>query len=384
MFKTKISIIFIIFLFFYSCKQNIKTPYIEWQKNYGGKFDDWNCGIVQSSDSGFFVGYTTNSVDSNSYSLEILKADKQGKNQWQKNFNIHKNLITKVLKKYDNNSLIAAGWYNSLSNNRINSWIVKIDKKGRLIWQKDLGTSHSNIIASIQKSSNNSILALLTTNSKGAGGYDIWLVKINKNGTIEWDKTYGSILDEQACSLCQTADSSIYILGNKLGENNKQDLWLIKTDKNGNKIWDKILGSKSLERSCCIFATKDNSIIIAANIIYNNDSSKACFLKLNAQGNIKWNFVWDNQTKQEVQAANECNDNSYIFAGNSEGKKSNIFVLKLSKNGKLLWSKTINDIQNIKAKTIIQTLDNGYAIGGDIENPKYKKNCLLIKLSPDK
>ncbi len=155
------------------------------------------------------------------------------------------------------------------------------------------------------------------TKSMGAGKTDVWIVKLNKNGDLIWDKTFGGSENDEAHSIIQTDDGGYAVTGfTVLEDTGDRDFWVIKLDKDGNKVWDRTFGGTSEEWANSIIQNKNGNYMVAG---------------------------W---TKS-------------MGAG-----KTDVWIVKLNKNGDLIWDKTFGGSENDEAHSIIQTEDGGYAVVG--------------------
>jgi hypothetical protein len=122
-------------------------------------------------------------------------------------------------------------------------WLVKTDSSGNKQWDKTFGGTDWDEAHSVQQTSDGGYILAGETNSYGAGSCDFWLVKTDSNGNKQWDKTFGGIDHDKAVSVQQTSDGGYILAGETYSYGaGSRDFWLVKTDSNGNKQWDKTFG----------------------------------------------------------------------------------------------------------------------------------------------
>ena len=184
-----------------------------WSRFFGGSFTDTPFGAVETSDKSYIIAASSDSED----------------------FNISKNKGT-----YD-------------------FWILKISNKGDLIWEKSFGGSEIDEPRGITKTNDNNFIVVGNTRSsdkdvtKNNGGADVWLLKINTEGNLIWEKTIGGSSFDIANSISKTQDDNFIISGNTRSSNadfinkGQNDAWILKIDTDGNKIWQKFLGGSKNE-----------------------------------------------------------------------------------------------------------------------------------------
>lgn len=312
---------------------------IVWEKSIGGSLGEAIETIVKCTDGGFLLGGSSNSPQDgdksqpahfypNNYPSNdywIVKIDSNGNKLWDKRYGWNgSDYLHYMLQTADGGFLLGGS---SDSNNGgektenlrtgIDGWLVKIDANGNKLWDKTLGGSKYESIESMVELDNGEILVGLNSFSEGTGGditaptrgdSDMWVVKMNSNGGILWDKRFGSSGSERYPSMIKANDGNILICG--MADNTYQngdmtappigysDFWLLKIDINGNKIWDKRYGGYGSEGRPSIFKTKDNKYILAGNTIsgaggdisehYRGDTD-LWVLEIDDNGNKYWN-----------------------------------------------------------------------------------------------
>ncbi|MBX0332433.1 T9SS type A sorting domain-containing protein [Pontibacter sp. HSC-14F20] len=346
----------------------------EWDKTYGGSSSDILITIKQTQDGGYILGgrsYSDISGDKNgplrgSEDYWIIKLDATGNKEWDRTFGGDGQDIFTSIQQTGDGGYILGGFSDSgISGDKSEAqkgsgdelvwdyWVVKVDASGNKEWDRTIGGNDSDRLQAIQQTLDGGYILGGYSNSgisddkseASRGGYDFWIVKINANGGIVWDKTYGGDNHEvfgslQQIALEQTLDGG-YILGgssasgisgDKTEVNRGQgddafnyDFWVVKIDANGAKEWDKTFGGDS----------NDNLVSLQQTI-----------------------------------------DNGYILGGSSEsgisgeksepsGEESNDYwVVKIDANGILEWEKTIGGNGIDMLQSLQQTLDGGYILGG--------------------
>jgi len=213
-------------------------PAIQWQHSYGGTFGDYTAPVRQTSDGGYVLAGATYSNDgdvsgnhSSSSDIWVTKIDSIGNLQWQKclggtNYEdgAYPKTTANTIQQTTDGGYIAGGVCYSndgdVSGNHGDSdmWVVKLDGSGNLQWQRSLGGSlddYGNAV--IQTSDGGYMAAGYCGSSDGDvignhGGFDYWLVKLSNSGTIQWQKCLGGLFEDYANAIQQTTDGG-YIVG---------------------------------------------------------------------------------------------------------------------------------------------------------------------------
>ena len=163
------------------------------------------------------------------------------------------------------------------------AWVVKINSTGGIQWQKTLGGSNEEIARSIQLTTDGGyIIAAATKSDNGDvsgnhGGADAWIVKLNSNGGIQWQKTLGGTNEEIARSIQLTTDGGYIIAGSAksndgdvIGNHGGQDTWVVKLNDSGTILWQKSMGGTANDFANSIQLTSDGGFIVAGQAISTN------------------------------------------------------------------------------------------------------------------
>jgi hypothetical protein len=154
-------------------------------------------------------------------------------------------------------SSFGAGWYDF--------WLIRTDGNGDTIWTRTYGDTGWESGQFGCQTSDSGFIMTGYTDSYGAGEDDVWLVRADKNGNKLWDKTFGGIFADKGCFVQEISDSGFIITGatDSYGVGGL-DIWVIRTDRNGNKLWDKTFGgtAMSFEWGHCVRQTSDGGFIV--------------------------------------------------------------------------------------------------------------------------
>ncbi len=252
---------------------------------------------------------------------------------------------------------------------RVDAWVVKTDCEGNIEWESAFGGDAScqiNIYSTIQTTDSGYIIVGKANSGIGPhkseaarGGDDFWMMKMNKNGNYEWDKTYGGSGMDICYQIVKSLDG-YYLVGysnsdvgfekseNSFGE---VDYWVVKVDVEGNLLWDKTLGGDSIDRAYSIDFTQDGGSIIggasnsdiSGNKSEHSDGYDYWIVKLDEDGNIEWDKTYgDAKSEINVQSIKALED-GYIFAGQSNshisGSEFDIRVIRLNSIGNITWDR---------------------------------------------
>jgi len=266
-----------------------------------------------------------------------------------------------------------AGWTDSYGNGYYNFWLVKTDSQGNQKWAQAYGDSGDSEAYSVVQTSDGGYALAGYTNSTGAGIYSFWLVKTDSNGNMQRSKTYGGSGDNEAYSMIQTSDGGYALAGytTSSGTGGRQFL-LVKIDSNGNMIWNQTYGEAGDSEAYSVIQTSDGGYAIAGS----TDSAGAggndfYLVKVNANGAMEWNQTYGGSGDDYAYSVVQSSDGGYALAGStfsfSDGY-DNFWLVKTDSNGNMLWNQTYDGGSDSSANSLIQTSDSGYALAGSMQS----------------
>ena len=253
-----------------------------------------------------------------------------------------------------------------------NIWILKLNISGDIEWQKTYGEQF-NIFThntySIQKTNDGGYIIGGSIPVSGLG-QQFWIIKLSAEGDITWQKSYGNVDINYVNSLQQTGDGGYIVAGNTgINDDKGYSFLILKLFFDGTVEWSKTYGGIRDDKPSSILLTSDGGYIVAG---YTNTSgagsSDIWILKLASDGNIEWQKTYGESQADQAYSIKQTNDGGYIVAGSilSFGAgQPDFWVLKLSSEGDIGWQKTYGGSEVETAYSIQQTIDGGYVVAGE-------------------
>jgi hypothetical protein len=402
-------------ILFYTCKKDdgecniANVPTVEWQKTIGGNDTTAINSVQQTTDGGYILaGYKVNSPNGNDY--WIAKLNSNANIEWEKTYGGSGQDGAKTIQQTTDGGYIVVGHTKSvngdISNNHGSTdiWLLKLNSNGSLNWQKTYGgsdyeytncikqTNDGGFIVSAQAASNDGDVS----NNKSHNGY--WLIKLDINGNLKWSKTFEGINLERTNNVQQTTDGGYLIVGGSqtinsynAGTRSNIDYWVVKLQANGNLNWQKTYGGSGNDQANCIQKTNDGHYIIAGytfssdgDITRLDGGSDAWVLKIDDLGNILQQTTIGTNDHETAYNISQTHNNNLLIAGSSQnnnGGEERIFIAALNTNFTLLWQQQIPQENNSSsAKAIFETPDCGYMLFGNQILENNLRNTFIIKL----
>ncbi|PIF47677.1 putative secreted protein (Por secretion system target) [Chryseobacterium sp. 52] len=260
-------------------------------------------------------------------------------------------------------------------------------------WGKSLGGNYIELSPDIYQTSDGGYITAGASNSQNGdvtgnhGSLDYWVVKLESNGNIQWQKSFGGTADDQAHSVRQTADGGYIVAGSTestngqvTGNHGNNDYWVIKLDASGSLEWQKTLGGSSNDIARSVRQTSDGGYIVAGSssssngdISGNHGGSDYWIVKLTSTGNIQWEKSLGGNNSDDASSIAQTTDNGYIIAGTSSSNNGDVtgnhgdtdyWVVKINSAGVLQWQKSLGGSSTETGQAIAQTQDSGYIVAG--------------------
>lgn len=276
-------------------------------------------------------------------------------------------------------------------------------------FQKTYEFSQSTTARSIKPTYDNGFIICGATHEGSGNGNDLdfLLIKTDSMGTKKWYKHFGDIRNDKAYSVVETADSGFAICGQTQCEGGYKDLYIVRTDKDGNKLWDTKVGGEYNEYGMNIQNTTDGGFIVvgfyqkelASELIdsleegeenefnsgHDFGNSDIFLVKFDPNGKEQWEKKFGGDQSENGRGVKQTPDGGYIVAGNTESYgagMNDIFLVRTDSLGKTIWAKTFGLQYADKAYSVDLTNDGNYIISGYTSTDGNKNGCLL-KISPD-
>jgi parallel beta-helix repeat protein len=254
-------------------------------------------------------------------------------------------------------------------------------------WNRTFGgADHADLAVSVQQTTDGGYVLAGYTGSYGAGDGDVWLVKTDSQGNKVWDRTFGGADDDWGNSVQQTADGG-YILAGYTESYGAGlcDAWLVKIDSSGNKKWDKTFGGYDIDAAFTVQQTTDGGYILSGlTRSYGAGGSDAWLVKIDSHGNKDWDRTFGGADVDWAYSVKQTADGGYISAGGmcSYGAGTpDFWLVKIDSNGNKIWDRTFGGAGWDCAYSVQQTSDGGYILAGDTGSYGAGKNDFwLVKI----
>ncbi|MEE8371456.1 MAG: hypothetical protein V3R73_04845, partial [Sphingomonadales bacterium] len=261
-----------------------------WQKTFGGPAYDIANSVTATADGGFVVAGHTYSKGAGAGDLWVFKLDGGGKLLWEKTFGGAGTEDASQIIALSDGGFAVAGYTNSQPEGSGNSWVLRLDSKGGLLWEKYFEGASADPVRSIVATGDGGFALAGYTRSKGAGGYDFRVLRLDRLGGLLWDKTFGGTEHDYAFAIAAAADGGFAVAGQTASKGaGLNDVWVLKLDASGELLWEKTFGRADVEEAKSIVAMADGGFLVAAQALREERSGfDLWLLRLDSAGELIW------------------------------------------------------------------------------------------------
>ena len=369
MFKTGILSIISTILFvviFSACKrEHLPSSYFTtvvdtFSKIFINKGNEEIFSVIKSPEETYIFTGTTTSYSSGGKDVYIGEIDQNGKLLWSKTIGGAAEDGGRDIMILADNNLLITGYSRSFNlNSNYEAFIIKTDRNGNLIWQKTI--SEASGITKIERTLNNDGFIAVGgtfgwTSNLGRG---VFISKLSDSGTIVWSKTYfGPNKNEMANNFCVDNSGNLLIVASSQDIYPNNDLYILKTDKNGDTLWTKSIYGNGLEVSANIVNLDNNNFSICSSSGNVTDPlGITTITSIDQQGN---NGLINSFQSNYPYAGNwmiKTTDNNLLITGTQTDSVGNnpCYVKKMDYSGNVIWNKTFGDTLNYTIHHILET-----------------------------
>jgi len=378
------------------------APNIEWQKYPEEGVNEFPKSVIQTSDGGYVVSGGYYMGIPSDIDLFVSKLNSNGDIEWQK---CHGGSNTDfgdcIIQTSDGGYAVAGYTYSKdgdLSDNHgeHDLWVVKLDLNGNLEWQKCYGGSYYDSGAGIIQTSDGGYAVAGSTSSTDGdvsgnnGSSDFWILKLDSVGNLEWQKCYGGSREEGASGIIQTSDGGYVVVGSTVSKDGDvtgnhnytfNDFWILKLNSNGNLEWQKCLGGSDGDFASGIVMASDGGYVVAGltkstdgDVNGNHGMSDFWVVKLSSNGDLEWQECLGGSREDSANSIKKTSDGGYVVAGTTSSSDEDVaasygyrdfWIVKLNSDGNLEWQKCHGGIRDDVVYDIVQTFDGGYVFTGE-------------------
>lgn len=318
-----------------------------WLKKFAARL--WRPTIEENASGEFFLAGTTTDFGAGNNDIWVLKFDAAGNVLWQKTYGETGSDRAYTMNVTPDGGAIVVGISNSFTTGS-DVWVLKLDSNGNVSWQKTYDNGASEIQPYIQHTSDGGYILTGESLAPSADNYDIWLMKLDSAGNVSWYKTFGGSKFEWQTSVKETPDGNYLVASSSESFGLSWDAWILKLDTSGKVLWQNTYGGTDFERIFNITATSDNgSIVAGTSKSFNNGQYRLWIFKLDSAGNVNWSKTYGSGGTDMHPSIHEMSDGGYSILEDSMNFNSTIYRTDL--NGDIDYCSMVSSSDPVVTKT---------------------------------
>lgn len=362
-------------------------PNIQWNQTYGGSKDDYAVAVIQATSREFVLVGSTMSYGAGDYDAWLVKTDPRGAVEWTQTFGGSKYDEGNSVIETKDGGYAFVGSTKSYGAGEIDLWLVKTDAYGNLEWHQTFGGPRSDGASAVIETDSGFVL-VGSTRSYGAGETDVWLVKTDVNGKMEWQQTIGGPEIDVIRSFIKTADNGFALFGytSSYGAGG-WDSWFVKTDSNGNMEWQQTYGDSKDDAAWSGIQTADDGgyVLIGYTQSYGMGSRDFWMIKTDTSGTPLFNSTFGDIAYDEAWAGIETDD-GFVLAGSTWSfgtGTGDAWLVKTDTIGNMKWQQIFGSAMDDEVRSLIKTTDGGFVLGGfTFSSGAGERDAWLVKIVP--
>ncbi len=354
--------------FLMSIYAQIANAQVTFQKTFGGTGTDLAHAVQLTADGGYIVAGYTFSFGAGNRDVVLVRLDELGNTVWSKIYGENNADYGWTVDQASDGGFIVGAHSESYGAGSHDVMLIKTDGNGNINWVKYYGGSSADGAYSMQQTADGGFIVAAHTNSFGAGVHDLYLIKTDENGDTLWTKTYGASSQDYLQGVYQTADggyiAAAYSAGFGAGSN---DFYLVRANNSGDTLWTNSYGGSGSDVGYSVQQTTDGGFIVAGyTTSFGAGNNDVYLIKLDPNGNVLWAKTYGGSGADYSFSVRQTADGGFVVAGQtfSFGSNGDAYLIRTDNNGNHLWSYAYGGNGEDKAWSVKQAGDGGYVIAG--------------------
>lgn len=354
----------------------------EFKKYFGGSEDDEANALIIDGQSIYAYGTTKSFGDLNGDHY-LIKTDFDGDLLLEKHFDFGGMEKGQSLIKTADGNLLLLGTTRSGFGGTLDIQLIKVNLEGELIWEKTYGGTEHESAGNLIETSQSEICIVGGTSSFGAGAKDMYIIWLDQSGNILREKTFGGALTEGFVDVMEIEDQSIMAYGYTYSFGvEDRDLMLYKLNNQGDSLWAKTYGGSGYEESQDFERSETGGFVLAGHTSSTDPDHNMYGLKLDANGEVIWEQEFGGDAHDGGQALLIDPNGNYVFVARSlsfnEGKRK-IYMVVTSPDGTIISTEIIGDILYDWGQDIVSNSTHYFIAGHSNSNSQSDNDLYLVK-----
>ena len=348
---------------------SISAQQLLWSDNYGGLYNDGGYACLQTNDSNYVVAGSTYSFGAGDHDFYLVKLTAFGDVLWSRTYGGAGTEYGRDMVATADGGYVLVGSTTSSGAGGSDVFLVRVDSSGYELWSKTYGGAANDVGWSLRSTSDGGLIICGTTSSSGAGFGDMYLIRTDASGNVLWSRTFGGPGGESGVCVRPTADGGFVAVGStgSFGEG-YSSVYIARMTADGDSVWAGTYGGAGADFGYSVTVANDNGFIIAgATAPAGAGYSDAYLIKTDSTGLLEWEETYGGGEDDRAYAVTESGDGGYVLSGitSSFGHgKVDVYVVKTNPIGQAVWQETYGGSQSDYSRAIVRESGNDLFLVG--------------------
>jgi hypothetical protein len=304
-----------------------------WNKTYGGEEMDIGHGIAPARDGGFIlVGFSYSYGAGGEPTAYVVRTNPEGRMLWNRTYGGTRTAGAHAVEG-DQGGCVVDGITYSFGAGSADAYVFKIDDEGTLVWNRTFGGRGSDVTYDLVSCKGGGFALAGSTLSFGAGNGDMYLVRIDAEGRLMWNRSYGGSSADEAWKLAEAVDGGYLLVGRRQASSDRWNLYAVRVDRDGSMVWDFAYGAQSDSYGTdCVALDDGGFLLVGYAYLAGATESDVVLLRLGPSGDLVWDSLLPDAGSEVVRSIARIGDRNYVMVGaktSRSGEGNDVYVLRM-------------------------------------------------------
>jgi hypothetical protein len=347
---------------------SVASAQTNWARTYGGTSVDMGNSVQQTADGGYIITGETESFGAGVYDVYLVETNAAGDTLWTRTYGGPSNDEGYSVQQTTDGGFIVAGFTESFGAGGDDVYLIKTDAQGDTLWTRTYGGTDDDRGNSVRQTVDGGYIIAGWTYSFGAGDSDVYVIKTDAHGDTIWTRTYGGPGLDVGNTVQQTADGGYIIAGTtKSFGVGWSDVWLIKTSASGDTLWTRTYGGPYIDRGNSVQQTTDGGYVVGVSYSHGPAHYDLWLVKTNASGDTLWTRMYGGPYDESGCLVRQTTDGGYVIGGYTDSYGAggaDFYLVRTNAQGDTLWTRTYGGPSLDLGYAVQQTADGSYIFAG--------------------